>query len=460
MAAPISPALAPFIQGRVDDDARESKRVELFRLPQADHQAKVRFRFAHAGADSWYWGVDDFGLYSIPQVNPPTITAQPASQTVFAGDAVTFTVAAGGVGPFTYQWLFHNEPIDGATTTSLNIPRAQFAQAGEYKARVANSAGSTDSAVAALAVQELPHVVSGVWNFGDERLERSSGVGTLEFADGEITSSLTAFEQGPPQIGGADPAFMRVPAFSDSANGYDLTMPTQPVGDEGYINRYTMVWDVLLPLDASWWMPFFNTAPDNGNDADFYVSDSGGLGIGALGYSSAGLIQPDTWYRVVFAANLGAGRVAVYLNGAPVHTRTGASLANGRFALYSDGDAGPDLRLFNEGDNSGAYTHEVLVNSFAFISRELTPEEVAAIGGPSVAGIVLPQPAVPITLGTVTVAQGQITFAWTGGVGPFQVQRKPSLSSTVWEDLGAPTMERTVTDPAGGSAAFYRVLGQ
>ena len=80
--------------------------------------------------------------------------------------------------------------------------------------------------------------------------------------------------------------------------------------------------------------------------------------------------------------------------------------------------------------------------------------------GPSVAGIVLPQPATPITLGTLTATQGQITFAWTGGVGPFQVQKKPSLSSTAWQDLGAPTMERTVTDPAGGSAAFYRVLGQ
>jgi hypothetical protein len=75
IAAPISQDLAPFISPRVDDDTVESKRVELFRLPEADDQSQVRFRFAHAGTDSWYFGIDNFGLYSIPEtVEPPTLT--------------------------------------------------------------------------------------------------------------------------------------------------------------------------------------------------------------------------------------------------------------------------------------------------------------------------------------------------------------------------------------------------
>lgn len=75
LAAPISAALAPFIQARVNDDPVESKRIELFALPQADNRAAVRFRFAHAGTDSWYFGIDDFGLYSISNtpVEPPTL---------------------------------------------------------------------------------------------------------------------------------------------------------------------------------------------------------------------------------------------------------------------------------------------------------------------------------------------------------------------------------------------------
>ena len=38
--------------GRLNDDAVESKRVELFPLPKADNQAKVRLRFAQAGTGS------------------------------------------------------------------------------------------------------------------------------------------------------------------------------------------------------------------------------------------------------------------------------------------------------------------------------------------------------------------------------------------------------------------------
>ena len=57
------PTLGPFISGRVNDNAIESKRVEYFPLPQAARQAKVRFRFAQAGTASWYFGIDNFALY-------------------------------------------------------------------------------------------------------------------------------------------------------------------------------------------------------------------------------------------------------------------------------------------------------------------------------------------------------------------------------------------------------------
>jgi hypothetical protein len=63
--------LAPYISARLDDNPSESKRVEIFRLPEADNQAQVRFRFAYCGTDSWYFGVDSFGLYSISTVSEP-----------------------------------------------------------------------------------------------------------------------------------------------------------------------------------------------------------------------------------------------------------------------------------------------------------------------------------------------------------------------------------------------------
>jgi hypothetical protein len=49
--------------------------VEKYRLPQADGQANVRFRFVFVGANYWDWGFDNFGLYSIPPAAPPQITS-------------------------------------------------------------------------------------------------------------------------------------------------------------------------------------------------------------------------------------------------------------------------------------------------------------------------------------------------------------------------------------------------
>lgn len=93
--APISQELAPFIQGRVNDNSVESKRVEVYRLGQADNKATVKLRFAHTGTGSWYWGIDNIGLYAIPPKTPParpTVTA-PATAPFFSS-SVTLTGSA------------------------------------------------------------------------------------------------------------------------------------------------------------------------------------------------------------------------------------------------------------------------------------------------------------------------------------------------------------------------------
>lgn len=64
--APITQALAPYIEGRLNDDGTESKRIELYRVPLADNQANVVFRFVQAGTSSWYWAIDNWGVYSVP----------------------------------------------------------------------------------------------------------------------------------------------------------------------------------------------------------------------------------------------------------------------------------------------------------------------------------------------------------------------------------------------------------
>ncbi len=89
----------------------------------------------------------------------PAITVQPQSQTVSPGQTATFTVAANGTPPLSYQWLFNGGTIAGATTNSYLINNVQPAEAGGYSVVVSNSAGSATSAVALLTLQ-VPHAAT------------------------------------------------------------------------------------------------------------------------------------------------------------------------------------------------------------------------------------------------------------------------------------------------------------
>jgi len=83
----------------------------------------------------------------------PSISHQPQSQTVNAGEDATFTVAANGMLPLSYQWLFNGGTIAGATETNCVINGVLPLNAGDYSVVVSNVVGSVTSAVAVLTVQ-------------------------------------------------------------------------------------------------------------------------------------------------------------------------------------------------------------------------------------------------------------------------------------------------------------------
>lgn len=83
----------------------------------------------------------------------PTIAAQPASQTVTAGQTATFNVTASGTAPFSYQWQKNNANISGATAASYTTPATTSADNGaKFDVVVSDSAGSVASATATLTV--------------------------------------------------------------------------------------------------------------------------------------------------------------------------------------------------------------------------------------------------------------------------------------------------------------------
>ena len=86
-------------------------------------------------------------------VMPPSITVQPISQTVAEGVSVTFTVAATGDTPLSYQWWKNGQPLYGSTTPTLTLSNVQTNDAGTYSVMVLNLAGAATSSSATLRVQ-------------------------------------------------------------------------------------------------------------------------------------------------------------------------------------------------------------------------------------------------------------------------------------------------------------------
>jgi hypothetical protein len=100
---------------------------------------------------------------------PPTITTQPANASKTVGESYTFSVAASGTGPLTYQWKKDGSTlsdgttpsgstISGATTAFLAIVDLASSDAGSYEVVVSNLDGSDTSQPATLTVGTPPAI--------------------------------------------------------------------------------------------------------------------------------------------------------------------------------------------------------------------------------------------------------------------------------------------------------------
>jgi IPT/TIG domain/Abnormal spindle-like microcephaly-assoc'd, ASPM-SPD-2-Hydin/Immunoglobulin domain len=85
---------------------------------------------------------------------PPSITTQPASQTVIAGQTATLSVMVTGTAPLSYQWRKNGVAITGATSSAIADSGAPFTVV------VSNSAGSVSSNAGILTVTAATRLLS------------------------------------------------------------------------------------------------------------------------------------------------------------------------------------------------------------------------------------------------------------------------------------------------------------
>src|SRR5688572_9706091 len=168
--------------------------------------------------------------------------------------------------------------------------------------RLLSTAGSL-LAVSAMAAPTL-------WTFSDpaNRFAPASGTASLIYHDPDASgwgSANTAFGTASsfnlPAMPGGDADVMRFPACT-ARQGYRVTHGSAPNGPYGEtanrVSNYTLIFDVLFPAASDGrWRALFQTDTNNANDAEFYVQNVIGGGIGTIGVYN-GSIQSNTWHRI------------------------------------------------------------------------------------------------------------------------------------------------------------------
>ena len=431
--------LAPYLAARTDDDQTGSKRIEIIRLPQADNQPAVRLRFAQVALYSWYFGMDNVGLYSIPNAPAPVLTASPtpAVQTAAIGNSATITIGSPlGLGPFSYQWRQNGANLPGKTSPLLALPVVQAGNAGSYDVIVTGSGGSVTSAPpAVLTVIDPPVFVTGQWDFNGN-LAATFGR-DLEYSDSGVTADTTfgtTLSFGIADINGQSVPVMHFTPVANPWAGYKMYHGAAPNGGGAYVNQYTIIYDIFYPSTSSLWRSLLQTDTGNTSDGDLFFNPSGGLGISSV---YEGFLAPDAWHRVTVAFDLtGPGQAPVltkFIDGVKVGNQTGGlSNRDGRFALD------PYALLFadNDGDVAEGY-----VSSIQFNNGRRPDAYLAGLGGPSAAKI-------PGAI-KATKTGANVSISWTGGV---PLESAPTVSGP-WTVV--PGATNPYTPPAGGTT-FYR----
>ena len=165
----------------------------------------------------YYLAIGSAALFRI-QFNgtAPSITTHPSNQTVMQGQPVTFTVAANGTAPFTFQWQRNQVNINGATSPSFSINPATFADdQAKFRCVVTNAFGNATSNEATLTVNAPPSIAT---NPADQTVTEGQPV-TFNVAAIGSAPLVYQWQRNQVNISGATAASYTINATSTADNG-------------------------------------------------------------------------------------------------------------------------------------------------------------------------------------------------------------------------------------------------
>ncbi|MBP8261892.1 MAG: hypothetical protein KA118_19740, partial [Verrucomicrobia bacterium] len=298
--------------------------------------------------------------------------------------------------------------------------------------------------------------VTGQWEFNGD-LSASIGIPLEAQGIATVESQLgTTAQLGVADIGGEVAHIMRFPAMPTPADGYMMFPNADANGSTTDVNQYSIVMDILYPASSGGYRALFQTSASNGNDADWFVNGSNGLGINQA-YN--GNLTPDTWHRIALVVDLeqtdAAKKFLTYIDGTLAGSSNlgGDGSPGGRYAVWPASSSNPSwIFADNDGETAVGY-----VNSLQFWDRALSAPEIAFLGGPAAAGIPSSIPVQTNLTVTVTptnqvnvtgmtgnhftadaVGSGTLTYQWyrDGVALPGQTAPKLRLSNVQLADAG------------------------
>lgn len=220
----------------------------------------------------------------------PSITTQPASQTVATGATATFSVVAAGTAPLSYQWYKNGSAVSGATAASYTTPATTSSDNGAtFYVTVTNSVGSVTSSTATLTVSS-PTAPTITTQPASQSVTAGSTATFSVVASGTSPLSYQWYKNST-AISGATSASYTTPATTTADNG--ATFYVQVSNSAGSVNSSSATLTVTAGTTT-----YAEVEPNNSISAADPVADTVVTITGKISSSS------DTDY---FKVNVKAG---------------------------------------------------------------------------------------------------------------------------------------------------------
>jgi hypothetical protein len=198
---------------------------------------------------------------------PPLITTQPQSVGVVKHASASFSVVAGGIGPFAYQWYFNGSSLgSSAESSTYTIGTVHVHDAGSYAVTVSNVAGTVTSLVAILTVYVAPEIQTQPT---DVAVNQGSNASFSVVPSGSAPFSYQWSFNGTSLSHATNSSLTLANVQSNQAGSYSVVV-TNPAGS---VTSRSAILEVDVP-------PAIQTQPSNttgiqGQGASFSVSATG-----------------------------------------------------------------------------------------------------------------------------------------------------------------------------------------